>query len=69
MYTTTTIIHYNRHLIVRQEFGKYKWRGKEFDTEEQAFKAIDDKITLYNLKINNNAHKPKHFNRTTSIRV
>jgi len=50
MYTTTTIIHYNRHLVLRQEFGKYKWRGKEFDTEEQAFKAIDDKITHFKNK-------------------
>jgi hypothetical protein len=50
MYTTTTIIHYNRHLLVRQEFGKYKWRGKEFDTEEQAFKAIDDKIAHFKNK-------------------
>jgi hypothetical protein len=50
MYTTTTIIHYNRHLVLRQEFGKYKWRGKEFDTEEQAFKAIDDKILHFKNK-------------------
>ena len=50
MYTTTTIIHYNRHLVLRQEFGKYKWRGKEFDTEEQAFNAIDDKITHFKNK-------------------
>lgn len=44
MYPTVTTIHYNRHLIVRIDFGKFKWRGNEFDTEEQAFKAIDDKI-------------------------
>jgi hypothetical protein len=50
MYTTTTIIHYNRHLVLRKEFGKYKWRGKEFDTEEQAFKAIDDKIAHFKNK-------------------
>ncbi len=50
MYTTTTIIHYNRHLVLRKEFGKYKWRGKEFDTEEQAFNAIDDKITHFKNK-------------------
>jgi hypothetical protein len=47
MYTTITTIHYKRHLIVKKEAGKYLWRGKEFDTEEQAFKAIDDKISRY----------------------
>lgn len=50
MYPTITTIHYNRHLIVRRDLGKFKWRGKEFDTEEQAFKAIDDKIAHFKTK-------------------
>ena len=50
MFTTVTTIHYNRHLIVRREQGKFRWRGKEFDTEEDAFKAIDDKISHFKTK-------------------
>lgn len=47
MSPTITTIHYNRHLILRIDFGKFKWRGNEFDTEEQAFKAIDDKVSRF----------------------
>lgn len=44
---TILTIQYKSHYIVRRDFGKFKWRGNQFDTEEQAFKAIDDKISLY----------------------
>ncbi len=50
MHTTIITIHYRGHLIVKEEDSKYSWRGKVFDSDLEAFKAIDDKISLYNLK-------------------
>lgn len=45
-----TTIHYKGYLITQKDNGKYQWRLSEFETEQQAFKTIDEHILHYSIE-------------------